>query len=278
MTYSLLLTQSAYADLEGIKQFISLDNPDNARRYIERIFAKLETLSLFAFSGNEIHNAVLDYARCRYLPVMNHVAIYQVNETAKCVYIVRILSHFQDWRSIVNKDILEKCKTIAQSERIAIAELDQSMVYDIWRNSLDEDNRKHVPDEVFETLEEANDVVNNLIESYQKESGPFVYAVLRNSDHANLGYVQLARTQEGWEIGYHIAKLYTRQGYASEALNLFLGYLKSERSLHEVWGIALSTNKPSRKVLEKCGFQTVYDGEGLYQGKKRKIVKTIRKL
>ena len=36
------------------------------------------------------------------------------------------------------------------------------MAYDVWQNSLDEDNRKYVPDEVFETLEEAQEVIKSL--------------------------------------------------------------------------------------------------------------------
>ena len=166
-----------------------------------------------------------------------------------------------------------------ETERLVITEFTMDMAQAVHENSLDGDNRRFVPDEVFETVEEARETIAFLMSQYGGTGGPLAYPVLVKAGGENAGSVQLVPLDGGiGEIGYHIAKLYTRQGYASEALNLFLGYLKSERSLHEVWGIALSTNKPSRKVLEKCGFQTVYDGEGLYQGKKRKIVKTIRKL
>ena len=164
---------------------------------------------------------------------------------------------------------------IAQNDVIEIRTMDTSMVYDVWQNSLDENNRTFVPDEVFETLEDATEVVNQIIESYKSEDGPFIFAVIRKEDTANTGYVQLVKIEEGWEIGYHIAKLYTGKGYATEAVKLFLNCLKDNTEIKEVYGIALAANKASRRVLEKCGFELIYEGDGLYQGKNRKIIRTI---
>ena len=169
-------------------------------------------------------------------------------------------------------------KTIIKNERLSIAKMELDMAHDVWQNSLDEDNRRFVPDEVFETIEDATDVINFIISSYQNEDGPFIYAVIRNEDKANLGYVQLVKIEEGWEIGYHIAKRYTNNGYATEAVKLFLRYLKENTNLKEIYGVALSMNIASKKVLEKCGFQKIYEGLGIYQGKRRKIIKTIKEL
>lgn len=169
-------------------------------------------------------------------------------------------------------------KALIVGSNLSICFFDKSMVYDVWQNSLDEDNRKYVPDEVFETLEEAQEVIKELIASYSSKDGPFVYAVIRNKDKANLGYVQLVKIQEGWEIGYHIAKIYTGKGYATEAVNLFLNYLKDKIDIKQIYGIALKTNKASKRVLEKTGFKTIYEGPGIYQGKRRQIIKAIKEL
>ena len=180
-----------------------------------------------------------------------------------------------------NKLLNDSCiqeKALIIGNNLSICFFDKSMAYDVWQNSLDEDNRKYVPDEVFETLEEAQEVVKELIVSYSSKDGPFVYAVIRNKDKANLGYVQLVKIQEGWEIGYHIAKIYTGKGYATEAVNLFLNYLKDKTDIKEVYGIALKTNKASKRVLEKTGFKTIYEGPGIYQGKRRQIIKAIKEL
>lgn len=166
-------------------------------------------------------------------------------------------------------------KTIIEGKRLTITQMDLSMVNDVWQNSLDEDNRRFVPDEVFETIEDATDVVNFIISRYESEDGPFIYALIRNDDHANIGYVQLVNIGEGYEIGYHIAKKYTNNGYATEAVKLFLEYLKNNVDIKELYGIALADNKASVRVLEKCGFKKFFEGEGPYQGEQRNIVKTI---
>ena len=156
--------------------------------------------------------------------------------------------------------------------------MDTSMYQDVWQNSLDENNRKFVPDEVFETLDDAQDVVDQIIEWYKGTEGPFIYAVIRNEDSMNMGYVQLVKIEEGWEIGYHIAEKYTNHGYASMALSLFLEYLKQKKDINTVYGIALADNLASRKVLQKNGFELYFEGEGMYQGSPRRIIKTIKHL
>ena len=167
---------------------------------------------------------------------------------------------------------------IAENNILQIVKMTKDMCYDIYRNSLDDDNRRFVPDEVFESLEEATFVVEQIIKNYENKDGPFIYAVIRKIDNVNIGYVQLVKIDEGWEIGYHIAKEYTKQGYATQAVNLFLKYLENNSDLEKIYGIALADNVASRRVLKKCGFKLIYEGDGMYQGSIRKIVKTIKEL
>ena len=278
MTYKIIITTSVFSDLESIKLFTSVDNQEVSAKYISKIFDRLNQLELSPYSGLKIANSSFDYAEAYYLICANHVAIYQVNELEKCIYILRLLSHYQYWENIVNKDILCNKQIIIENDRLQIVRMNQSMYYDIYKNSQDDNNRKFVPDEVFDCLEEASEVVNQIIDCYDSKDGPFVYAVIRKKDSVNLGYVQLVKIEEGWEIGYHIAEIYTGNGYATEAVNLFLDYIKNNTNLKQIIGIALSANKASRRVLEKCGFELIYEGTGLYQGRKRKIIKTIKHL
>ena len=167
---------------------------------------------------------------------------------------------------------------LIQDGMLLIKKMDKSMSYDVWQNSLDEDNRRFVPDEVFETLEDAEGVIDFIISSYESKDGPFIYAVIRKSDNANIGYVQLVKIEEGWEIGYHIAKKYTGNGYATRAVKLYMNYLKDNTDIKEVYGVALANNLASRRVLDKCGFILYFEGEGDYQGNKRVIIKTKKLL
>ena len=163
-----------------------------------------------------------------------------------------------------------------ETERIIIAEFDLSMAESVHKNSLDEDNRRFVPDEVFETIEDAKETIEFLMSVYESEEGPLVYPVLLK-DGTNVGYVQLVPIEEGFEVGYHIGKEYTGNGYATEALKAFLNDIMSKKNLEIVYGVCVSENIASKKVLEKSGFVKEYEGMGEYQGENRQIVKYVFK-
>ena len=166
---------------------------------------------------------------------------------------------------------------LLETERLILTELTLDMAGDIHRNSLDEDNRRFVPDEVFETEEEALDAIRWLAFCYAKEDAPLLYALLTRDTGDNIGYVQLCPIDEGWEVGYHIAKPYTGRGYATEAVNGFLPVMAQRKNLSEIYGICLKENVASVHVLVKSGFETFYRGSGRYQGEEREIVRAVRR-
>ena len=65
-----------------------------------------------------------------------------------------------------------------ETKRLEISELNKSMAESIFIESQDKDNRRFLPDEVFESLDEAKEKVEYLIECYSQKSGPQVYAIL----------------------------------------------------------------------------------------------------
>jgi len=163
-----------------------------------------------------------------------------------------------------------------ETERLIVTKFDLSMAESVHKNSLDEENRRFVPDEVFETIEDARETIEFLMSVYESGDGPLVYPVLLK-DGTNIGYVQLVPIEEGYEVGYHIGKEYTGKGYATEALKAFLQDIMPTKNLNKVYGICVSENMASVKVLEKCGFQKEYEGMGQYQGENRQIVKYVLK-
>ena len=152
------------------------------------------------------------------------------------------------------------------------------MARTVHENSLDEDNRRFVPDEVFETVDEALKTIEFLMSRYGGQEGPLVYPVVTKQGKENVGYVQLVPMENGaWEIGYHIAKGFTGNGYATEAVEAFLPIMANELGLSEVYGICLKENAASEHVLKKCGFEPVSEGIGDYQGEKRPVFRAVWK-
>ena len=168
---------------------------------------------------------------------------------------------------------------LVDTDRLFIVEMTMDMAMDVHKNSLDEDTRRFVPDEVFETLEDAKETVEFLMSQYGSAEGPQVYAVILKDGNKNIGYVQLVPIGEGkWEIGYHIAKQYTGNGYATEAVTAFLPIMAEKSAIKEVYGIRLLENLASGRVLDKCGFEHFFEGEGEYHDGVYKISKSVWKL
>ena len=159
--------------------------------------------------------------------------------------------------------------------RLTITTFSSDMAQSVYENSQDDDTRRFVPDEVYESVEEAREAIEFLMTRYDSAEGPFVYPIITNDGGQNIGYVQLCQIDDGsWEIGYHIAKQFTGHGYATEAVKAFLPAMAKKLNIKEVYGICLAENTASVRVLEKCGFVKVYQGTGDYQGTEAVIIRT----
>ena len=158
-----------------------------------------------------------------------------------------------------------------ETERLMITEFTPDMAEAVHLNSLDEDNRRFVPDEVFETVEDAAETIAFLMSQYGKTDGPLVYPTILKTGE-NIGYVQAVPLGDGvWELGYHIAKPYTGCGYCTEAVRRFLPAILPVLGLDTMAGVCLADNFASRRVMEKCGFVKRFEGVGPYQGADRPI-------
>ena len=162
-----------------------------------------------------------------------------------------------------------------KTQRLEITEFTLDMAQAVSENSLDEDNRKFNPDEVFETIEDAKETLEFLMSVYENGDGPLVYPVLL-LDGTNIGYVQAVPFEDGkWEIGYHTAKKYAGNGYATEAVKAFLPVVMNELGITEMLGICVVENVASVKVMENAGFVKEFQGTGSYQGVDREICRYV---
>lgn len=160
-----------------------------------------------------------------------------------------------------------------ETERLLITDFTPEMAQAVHEGSLDEDTRRFLPDEVFETLGIAGEVIADLIGCYGGTEGSFVHPMLHEGQYA--GYVQLVPTETGWEIGYHTVKAFAGRGFATEAVVAFLPVMMDHLGLTTVEGVCVRENAASIRVLEKCGFRRIFEGQGSYQGTMREIVRMV---
>ena len=157
-----------------------------------------------------------------------------------------------------------------KAKRLYITKFNADMAESVHITSLDEDNRRFVPDEVFETINDAEEIISTITSWYTEKDSPLVYAIYLN-DERYIGHVQAVPIPGGWEIGYHIAKPHTGKGYATEATNAFLPQIMRHLGIKRIFGICHAENISSRRVLEKCGFILVFEGVSQYHGKEQMV-------
>ena len=151
-----------------------------------------------------------------------------------------------------------------KTPRLTITNFTPDMAQAVYENSQDTDTRRFVPDEVYDSVEEAREAIDFLMSCYDSTDGPFVYPVLTNEGQ-NIGYVQLCNLEleeeETWEIGYHIAKDFTGKGYATEATLRMIEFVRSEHEAENFVAEHAAENPASGRVIEKCGLHFVKYGE-----------------
>ena len=165
-----------------------------------------------------------------------------------------------------------------ETERLIITKFTTDMAEAVHLGSIDDDNRRFVPDEVFETAEEALETIEFLISVYETNDGPLVYPILLR-DNTYIGYIQAVPMGDGtYELGYHISQEFRGKGYATEAVKVFLPVIMNSLNLTEILGVCVAENLASATVMEKCGFAPIFEGLDIYQGTERAVKKYIYKI
>lgn len=168
---------------------------------------------------------------------------------------------------------------LLETKRLKIVKLDLTFTESMQRLSIEKPMRDFIPDEVFETLDDAKKKIEFLIDVYNGEEGPFVYPVILKSNNLHIGHVEAVKiSADKWEIGYHIGEQYKNNGYATEVIKAFTPFIMKKLNIKEIFGICLANNIGSRKVLEHCDYKLLEETMGHYLGNKKMIRKYIYRL
>ncbi len=112
----------------------------------------------------------------------------------------------------------------------------------------------------YTTKEAVNELLDKYIGSYEKEDYYRWAVTLKNSDECigQIAYFLVDSKNHFAEIEYCIGKKFQCRGYATEATKAVIAYGFDEINLHKVQICTKTINKPSKRVIEKCGF--TYEG------------------
>ncbi len=113
---------------------------------------------------------------------------------------------------------------------------------------------------VYTTKEEVKELLDKYIGSYEK-SDYYRWAVIEKNSNECIGqiaYFLVDSKNHFAEIEYCIGSDFQCRGYATEATKAVIAYGFNNIGLHKVQICTKTINKPSKRVIEKCGF--TYEG------------------
>lgn len=109
---------------------------------------------------------------------------------------------------------------------------------------------------VYSTKEEVKGLLDKYIGSYDK-SDYYRWAVVEKKSGECIGqiaYFLVDNKNHFAEIEYCIGSDFQCKGYATEATKAVIAYGFNKMNLHKVQICTKTINKPSKRVIEKCGF------------------------
>jgi RimJ/RimL family protein N-acetyltransferase len=139
----------------------------------------------------------------------------------------------------------------------------------------EETTRQWLPSHVYENLDEATESLAHLIACYASPGdprrGPFVLAIEHGRSQQLLGHVGFSPLGAEVEVSYAIAERARGHGYGAQALLHACRWAASTFALPGVFAITGSANLPSRRTLERSGFENSGDKVMRFQGTEQAV-------
>lgn len=135
--------------------------------------------------------------------------------------------------------------------------------------------RTWLPDQVYDSEEQALKVLLYLIETLRDPGnpalGPYVLGVHFNESNELIGHVGLSPLHGQVEIGYAIEDKHQGKGLATQVVRAMSDSALTRFELPRVLGIVASDNAASCRVLVRAGFVLVEESMGSLHGLERRI-------
>lgn len=105
MTYKVIYTQKALADLDAVASYIKLKlcNISASNCIVENFFSEGDSLVAFPIRYPLCNDAFLRAWGIRFVPVKNYLLFYVVREAESTVYVIRFLYAKRAWQNILRE-------------------------------------------------------------------------------------------------------------------------------------------------------------------------------
>ncbi len=147
-----------------------------------------------------------------------------------------------------------------ETERLILRPLAAADVDQIYAMRSDADVMRFIR-EPQNRAESANWI--ELVSSRWKQEKIGFCAIIEKSSNAFVGWCGLWKLKETGEteVGYAVAKMFQKKGYATESAMEILRYAFEPLQSEKIVAVARAENVASRRVMEKLGMSYDYTGE-----------------
>lgn len=156
-------------------------------------------------------------------------------------------------------------KYIFETEHLKIRKFEIDDAQCLYKNHLEEEVKKWIPNESYANIEETQGAINFYVECVNNNHLPYVLAVeLKETGEliGDTGINELESNPNEVEIGYVICKKYSGKGYATELLKAMIEYSVETLGISVLYGRVMHGNDASIRVLEKNGFKFIKEEFG----------------
>ena len=145
--------------------------------------------------------------------------------------------------------------TVIETERLFLCVLQKTDAKAIFHNiNNDKEVLKYYLAPYIEKEEDAS--VDSIVD-FSEKTGRYTFAILLKGSEEVIGMLNQCSAPNIYmhnvELGYVIGRKYWNQGYTSEALEAAIRFYFT-KGIHKITCSAITENKASIRVMEKCGF------------------------
>ena len=163
-----------------------------------------------------------------------------------------------------------------ETERLILRNLTLNDADDVFKWCGDPQVTKYVS---YNTYNNTNEVIEYLkwVVSENENPNHFIAGIVTKSSNELIGNCSLEyeKDRDIWSMGYTIKREAWGHGYATEAVQGLIDYIKKFRTMRGIEGSVVNENPASKRVLEKLGMTFLedislskMDGSQTFKGKK----------
>ena len=148
-------------------------------------------------------------------------------------------------------------KYIFETEHLRVRSFELEDAPALYRNHLEDEVKKWIPNESYADLEETKGAINFYIDCVNEGHLPYVLAVESKETGeliGDTGVNEVEGKENEVEIGYGICKRYSGKGYATELLSAMTEFVVSTFGINVLYGRVMHGNNASVRILEKNGY------------------------